>query len=497
MPRHIIHKQTVTLEMEESKDSNLLQDKVSHLLRGDLNGAMEAIFDRISANGEVIRIDKLRLDLGEIAPANFEAEFKSRLIDELTKAMPKSKSENSDNAIVLKPVESLATMLRYFLEYGRLPWYAGSKQIHGWEAEILEKFGEAEWKALVEWTRMEHAPVSTIVERLVWQFSDKFIVIFLSQSGLYQQLVAEPELVFNDMILVLNELHEEAPSVRRFTAWRVILEAAVKRTPLVQVLREVIEKAAEISPAAIIQALKKQNWASRLKTPVVKKAMTKIAKDTALIAKLEKKMKGDEKKYVKIGDESAPENPASKKEIEMKRNVESRKPPEDEGDSIFVQNCGIVILAPFLKPYFYELGLLDDKDFADEEAQKRAVLLLHYLATGSYEAAEFDLTFQKLLCGLPLDEPLPNEIELSEKEKAETEGLLKSVTQHWPPLNNTSVEGLQTSFLQREGKMKILESGWMLQVETKTVDILLDKLPWGYSTIRLPWLGYTIHVEWY
>jgi hypothetical protein len=497
MPRHIIHKQTVTLEMQESKDSILLQDKVSHLLRGDLNSAIEAVFDRISANGEVIRIDKLRLDLGEITPANFEAEFKSRLIDELTKAMPKIKAGNLDNAVVLKPVESLATMLRYFLEYGRLPWYAGSKQMPEWEAQILEKFGAAEWKALIEWIRSKAAPVPTIIERLIWQFSDKFIVTFLSQSGFDQELVTEPELVFNDLVLVVKELAEETPSVRRFTAWQMILEAAIKRIPLAKALEEVIENIAKTSPTVIIKTLKKKAWSVQLETPVVKKAIAEIANDAAFVARLEKPGPEATGSDNKISIEQGSEKPELKKEIEEKRTAESRKVPEDDGDFIFVQNCGIVILVPFLSPYFAELGLLADKEFVDEAARKRAVLLLHYLAAGTNEAAEFDLTFQKLLCGLRLDEPLPGEIELTEKEQSETEELLKSVTQHWHPLNNTSIEGLQTSFLQREGKIKELESGWKLQVETKTVDILLDKLPWGYSTIRLPWLSYTIHVEWY
>jgi hypothetical protein len=497
MPRHIIHKQTVTLEMPESKDSILLQDKVSHLLRGDLNNAMEAVFDRISANGEVIRIDKLRLDLGEISPANFEVEFKSRLIDELTKAMPGIRSENSNNAIVLKPVESLATMLRYFLEYGRLPWYAGSKQMPEWEAEILEKFDAAEWKALVEWIRTEAAPGSTIIERLIWQFSDKFIVTFLSQSGFDQELVTEPELVFNDLVLVVKELAEETPSVRRFTAWQMILEAAIKRIPLAKALEEVIGKAVSPNSTIIIKILKKRDWSVRLESPIVRKAIAEIAKDAAFVARLKKLQPEETGSDVKRNIEPGSEKQEVKKEIEEKRTAESRKAPEDDGDFIFVQNCGIVILAPFLSPYFAELGLLTDKEFVDEAAQERAVLLLHYLAAGTNEAAEFDLTFQKLLCGLPLDEPLPGEIELTEKEQSETEELLKSVTQHWHPLNNTSIEGLQTSFLQREGKIKELESGWKLQVETKTVDILLDKLPWGYSTIRLPWLSYTIHVEWY
>ena len=173
----------------------------------------------------------------------------------------------------------------------------------------------------------------------------------------------------------------------------------------------------------------------------------------------------------------------------------SNKTPN--GEFIFVQNCGIVLLHPFLAQYFGELGLLDNKHFADAAAQKRCLLLLHYLATGANIAAEFDLTLQKIMCGIPINEPVPNEAEFTEREKTEAENLLKAVTLHWKPLNNTSVEGLRTTFLQREGKMKQTDTGWKLQIPAKTVDVLIGKLPWGYSTIRLPWMGNLLHVEWY
>src|SRR3569623_923247 len=93
MSRHIIHKQTVTLELTNPGDSNLFQDKVSHLLHNGVSSAMEAVFDKISDHDEIIRIDRLELDLGTITTAGFEAEFRTRLIEELTRALPTAKSE--------------------------------------------------------------------------------------------------------------------------------------------------------------------------------------------------------------------------------------------------------------------------------------------------------------------------------------------------------------------------------------------------------------------
>ena len=123
-------------------------------------------------------------------------------------------------------------------------------------------------------------------------------------------------------------------------------------------------------------------------------------------------------------------------------------------------------------------------------------MLLHYLATGETKVAEFNLLLAKLLCAVDFEEPIPNFIELTEKEKEESGNLLKSVTEHWAPLKNTSAEGLRNSFFEREGKLTQTETGWLLLVEQKTIDILLDKLPWGIGTIKLPWMKNTLNVEW-
>lgn len=498
MPQHIIHKQTVTLELPNPQNSNLFQNKVSHLLRNDVNQAMEAVFDKISASGEVIRIDKLVLDLGEITPADFEAEFKSRLMYELGKELSKIKNgTESGKATVMKPVDSMMAVLQYFLSTGRLPWYAGSKKMPEWEAEILEKFTLAEWKKLADWIRTEYSSNPTITERLARQFSDKFIIKLLSESGLGFDWSAEPGLIYADLVLFIKNIAAKQISDLRFKAWHRLLEAASDRKSFVRVLREILESAIGEAPAApVIETLKKKNWSIQFKTATARKAIKELLKDEAFISKLEKKAKEETRSKSKKAASGEAEQ-TKLKDPKKKKSAEKREIADEEGEFIFVQNCGIVLLTPFLKPYFADLGLLDNKDFVDEEAQKRAVLLLHHLATGETEVAEFDLAFQKLLCGLPMDTSLPNMIKLTEKEHAEAQELLKPVTQHWVPLNNTSVEGLRLTFLQREGKLQQLEPDWKLQVETKTVDILLDKLPWGYSTIRLPWLKYTIHVDWY
>ena len=49
----------------------------------------------------------------------------------------------------------------------------------------------------------------------------------------------------------------------------------------------------------------------------------------------------------------------------------------------------------------------------------------------------------------------------------------------------------------RPGMLAVDADGdWLLRVEARTVDILLDQLPWGVSLVKLPWMDRLLRVEW-
>ncbi len=165
----------------------------------------------------------------------------------------------------------------------------------------------------------------------------------------------------------------------------------------------------------------------------------------------------------------------------------------------FVGQAGLVLLNPFLSPFLTGLGLVEKGCFASRAHQERAVHLLHFLATGQAEAAEFDLVFEKFLVGWPLAEPLARRVSLKKRERDEADKLLRAVVGHWKKLGSTSPDGLRGSFLCRPGKLSARpdSKGWLLQVEPSAVDVLLDALPWGFGTVKLPWLPDLLHVEWH
>jgi hypothetical protein len=167
-----------------------------------------------------------------------------------------------------------------------------------------------------------------------------------------------------------------------------------------------------------------------------------------------------------------------------------------ETEGIYVSLAGLVLVHPFLATLFHRTGYWDGAGFKDQEARQQAVLLAYYVATGDQHAPEYALAFPKILCGFPLEQPLPAAWELPPKALAEAELLLDNVLSRWEKLGNTTVSGLRQGFLQRGGKLTNKDGKRTLQLETSGIDVLLDYLPWNLSLVRLPWWKQILYVEW-
>jgi hypothetical protein len=126
----------------------------------------------------------------------------------------------------------------------------------------------------------------------------------------------------------------------------------------------------------------------------------------------------------------------------------------------------------------------------------KGIYLLNYLGNGNMQSKEYQLVLEKLLCGMPIQEPLEAAPEFTNAETIESEELLHSVLEHWKQLKNTSLNGLRESFFKRDGIITPKENNWLLRVERKTLDVLVDSIPWGFSTVSLPWNKYIIFTEW-
>ncbi|HET7833886.1 MAG TPA: contractile injection system tape measure protein [Gallionella sp.] len=161
-------------------------------------------------------------------------------------------------------------------------------------------------------------------------------------------------------------------------------------------------------------------------------------------------------------------------------------------------NAGLALLHPFLSRLFDATGIAPANScILPAAALPRAAAMLHWLATGREEIYEFELTTIKVMLGLtPEDVLLTGASLLSEADRLEADTLLAAAIAHWGALGNSGASALRVSFLQRQGLLRDIGTGWQLQLESESFDLLLGKLPWGISIVRLPWMTRPIFTEW-
>lgn len=178
---------------------------------------------------------------------------------------------------------------------------------------------------------------------------------------------------------------------------------------------------------------------------------------------------------------------------------ESAPTPEDVREVFLVDNAGLCLLTPWLVRLFGMLGYLDEekKNLKDTSSKVRAVFLLQYTVYGEErEYRETELFFNRLLTGLSPHVPLPKRLPLADEEKLTIDSMVEGVKANWPQMKGTSAQGFRQSFIARSGRLEQQEERWLLSVEKKPHDLLLDSVPWSFKQIRLPWLKRHIQVVW-
>jgi len=166
---------------------------------------------------------------------------------------------------------------------------------------------------------------------------------------------------------------------------------------------------------------------------------------------------------------------------------------DDAPGGLLVVNAGLVLVHPLLTRFLDACGVTSGDELIDPG---RALCLLDHLATGDRIAPEHRLVLPKVLCGVALDDPVEADVGLTDADVEESTAVLEAAIRHWDELRGTSPASLRLEFLMRPGLLSLDADDWLLRVEERTVDILLDQLPWGISVIKLPWMDRMMRVEW-
>ncbi len=168
----------------------------------------------------------------------------------------------------------------------------------------------------------------------------------------------------------------------------------------------------------------------------------------------------------------------------------------EQGTLFKVSNAGIVLLQGYYKMLFERLGLVADKAFVNDSAQRRSVHILQYLVNGLCDSEEHQLVLNKILCGLDVSWPIESGFAFSPSEKTLCDGLIEAMNNNWSNNGTNSVDGFRGNWLIRDGSLKRGEEGWELVIEKRPYDLLLKSAPFSYSIIKLPWMAQPLYVTW-
>lgn len=187
-------------------------------------------------------------------------------------------------------------------------------------------------------------------------------------------------------------------------------------------------------------------------------------------------------------------------ELNVSESEDDTTEAENAPEILLVDNAGLCLLSPWLVRLFSMLGYLEDKEkiFKDTTSKIRAVFLLQYLVHGEeLEHRESELAFNRLLTALPSFVPLPKRLALTREEKQTADGMMTAVKAYWKKMDGTSMNGFRQSFILRDGILNQQEERWLLTVNDKAHDVLLETVPWSFRQIRLPWLKKYVQVAWH
>jgi hypothetical protein len=463
---HIIQNQSIEIEFEDPGHAMGLQNKITEVFYEKLQPRMEVLFDELFGENYFASIDKLEIDCGLLDPKNWEQEFTEEAIRKLKEELRQVNRKEIDLREAME--ENTAETFFFFIENGFLPW--NKRIVSTAELEQLLKIDKNRLSRL----RILIKRKEKVAERIARQFSKEFTsqIIAALAEGRHDELDRIYSLV-GSVILSKTDKQMDRDLIDAAILTAFASDEKIKREiPFLTFLLAEAEKNAELMP--LVQEIVKT---------------FDIGKEVKPISTEEKRQELE-----KSGVKGIPESIKERKSIhETESRIESEKPG---GETIYVNNAGLILLHPFLPALYDKLNLTEENKWMDESSRHKAVLVSEFLATGNDEFEEFNLALNKILCGFDTDEIVDTEMRLDDEIKTECQVLLNDIIAHWKVLKNTGIEGLRETFIQRSGKLSKVDNGWLIQVEQKAVDILLSHLPWGIGLIKLPWMEKILYAEW-
>ncbi|WP_299183419.1 contractile injection system tape measure protein [uncultured Aquimarina sp.] len=528
--KHIVNKQILEIHVPKHSDTSKIQHELSSLCRNQLTTVLDRVLSQANVSESSLQIDRLTLDLGNVSLQNFETAFIEKLQEELTAyqradvVLEKPKSDNTHEETPLRAII-------YYLKTGVLPWWSkqGNKNDFQEQLALLLEQPSSTFIGLLKelpWnpTYLNRFVYASAEDQLLASFR---LVTDLSSAqilktknsilnSIQKRYTLEREKAINSFwktaFLKYTIANRDSVFTKECTK-EVLLDLGIdEKEELIadnsryayQIKRLVDSCIALYTQNAIGKEFFKQ-VSSLVNHPFFDQLPPKMLKETKslltdvsntsketieeldvndLLTPLALHLQGLQKELKHLG--SKPKSIVT----------EQLSSPFDDTDFISIQNAGLVLFWPFLERFFENIGVMKDKNFIDEAARNKAICVVQYLCdTKEEELFEGDLLFNKIVCGLDID-TVVSPIKLSAEEKEIAEGLVTAVIAKGPKWENLSSDGFRASYLCRQGSLRTRDGHWLLQIQRETHDITLEKIPWGFHTVKLPWMKDILVVEW-
>lgn len=472
---HLINQLRFEVSCSEETLAFKLRKGFAQTFQPEIVTIIDKVCSEYVSGDECLQIETLEIDLGRFSPQmlarDFATVFREQFEKELTKKLNTITVEHRKTSKVNSQIE----LFSHFMLQGTLPWWSSEAEIdiNGILQELYACVPEQSYAFFYQ-----HRKNPIVWTRAAFQLNDAakqmVISLFKELQETKTQLLQWAEIGKTDD----SRFNESTRTLE------VIHDVLLRHAPDIINVQDFVETIALVLDAVIKEIA--PDWRED-RRQIAQAAFNKLksyAEGASLTASIA---------YATTDALAIENNPSH----QSSNSLPSHTAVETDAEPRYIiHHSGVMLLAPFFKKFFDACGLLDGSEWKHKDAQYQAVHLLKYLTTGAKKTAEYSLMLEKLICGIAVEEPIPLEVNLQAYQLDEARALLAAAIDHWQVLKNTSIDGLRETFLKRDGLITRKNDAWLLQVERKTLDVLLDSIPWGYSSVILPWNDYLIHVEW-
>jgi hypothetical protein len=456
---HFIKKQIVQLRAENRQEIFQAQHLLSRFYWREIVPALDSVLDELSGPDELITIDRFVFDLGALSLDDLEngkfetiAAFRTELIKLI-------KSAGSTGPVqVNKTTIGICQQWLFYLEHGYLNWNT---------AAINEQW----YQAVLEALAVDYSSVTSLR------------ILMEQKPYVVKRIIADHDIEFILQLVVILSGRRQDQLRRYVKELTHLLQSDAELSELV--LRPTAIWGSTVEVEELIKSFIRQRYMEKASLQTLVQRAEEL--QLILLPLLREVWSEPEIRLGKPVSETALEEA----EIESEHAI-----PPGQIKELYTSYAGLVLLHPFLASFFNRLSLVEENQFKDLYCREKALYLLFYLVAGHTDPKDYELVIPKLIVDHPLKMPVPVKPAITDEDLGEARELLETVNQHWDKMKGSSIDALRESFLQRKGKLEIKDNEAHLLMETASIDVLLDYLPWNLSIIKLPWKKQLIKVDW-